>query len=98
MERAIPLRPSRGWAVQEAIVVIVNARIVSVVMETELSRVALAEKVLDVQIGNVNLLSAFVKCVQSAIRILFEKIKPRDVVRQPIGAQIPKDTNARLLF
>ena len=67
-------------------------------MKAEFGRVALGEKILDVEVRDVNLLSSILECVQAAVGILLEQMEPGEIVREPVGAQIPKDADAGLLF
>ena len=57
MDRAIHHRANRRGTHQEAVVIVVHVGIIAVVMETEFRGVALAEKILNVQVGYINLLS-----------------------------------------
>src|SRR5258708_10177103 len=98
MGRAIHDRSDGRWTNEESVVVVVKAGVVAVVVETELGGVALGEKILYVQIGDVDLLSALVECVQAAIGIFFEQVEPRDVISETVGAKVPKDADAGLFF
>ena len=61
MDRAIYHCTNRRWTHEKAVVVVVDAGVVPVVVETELGGVALGDEILDVQIRDIDLLSAFVK-------------------------------------
>src|SRR6266852_2106583 len=98
MDRAIHDRSDGSRTDQKTVVVVVNAGIVLVVVEAEFRGVSLGEEILHVQIGDVDLLSAILECVQSAIGIFFEKMKPCEVVGQSVGAQIPEKSHPGLLF
>jgi hypothetical protein len=83
---------------QEAIVVKVHTTIVAVVMKAELSRVPLGQEILHVHVGDVHLLIPLLEGIEPAVCVLFEKVEPRQVVSNPVRAQVSKNTNARLFF
>src|SRR3984885_5686954 len=98
MDSSVDHRSSRLWAHQKTIVVVVDTGVVAVVVEAELGCIALGEKSLYVRVRDVHLLPALVESVQAAVRVFFQKIKPREIVGQSIGTQVAKDSHARLRF
>src|SRR6476660_6000208 len=83
---------------QKAVVVKMHAAIVAVVMKAEFRGVTLGQKVLHVNIRDVDLLPPVLECVESAVRIFLEEVEPRQVVGDAIGAQISEDSYPRLLL
>ena len=95
---AVYHRAGRGGTDQESVVVVVDAGVVAVVVKAEFGGVALGEKILDVDVGDVDLLSAILKCVQAAVRILLEEVEPGEIVGQAVGTQIAENPHSGLLF
>src|ERR1039458_2430722 len=61
---------------EESVVVKVKRGVVAVVMETEFCGVAFGQEVLNVHISDVNLLMARLEGIQTAVRVLLQKIEP----------------------
>ncbi len=83
---------------QKSVVVVVNAGVVAVVVKAEFGGVALGEKILDVDVRDVDLLSATLKCVQAAVRIFLEEVEPGEIVGQAVGTQIAEKPYSGLFF
>lgn len=86
------------WADEESVVVEMHAGIVTVVMKAELSGVSLREEILNVNVGDINLLMARVEGIQSTIGIFLEQVEPGRVPRNAVRFEIAEQTNAGLFF
>src|SRR5512140_1076330 len=87
---------NRGWPDQEAIVVIVQRRLIAVVVIAERRRVTFREEVLDVNVRNSDLLVAGIECIQSAVGVLLKQVKISGVVLNAIRVQVAENSQAGL--
>ena len=82
---------------QEIIGVVLERRIVFVVMEAGLNRVAGLDEILPVNIGDHHLLVAVGQGVQAAVGVLFQHREIRQVELIAVGIQVAEQPHARLL-
>src|ERR1700676_2350695 len=76
---------------QKSVVVVMNRRIVAVEMETEFCGVTFGQKVLNIDIADVNLLVARFKGIEPAVCVFLQKIKISQVVVNSVRTQVSED-------
>src|SRR5215475_12473483 len=67
-------------------------------MKTEFVSVTFGQEILNVHVRHIHLLASVLERVQTAVRILFEEVEPRQVVGDAIRAQVAEQPNAGLFF
>ena len=72
--------------------------IVAVVVKAEFGGVALGEEILNVNVGDVDLLMARVESVQSAIGVFLEQVEPGGIPGDAVGVEIAEKADAGLFF
>src|SRR5713226_3606709 len=93
------LKNSYGRGTNEKSVgIVMDARIVFVVVDAELGRVAGLDEILHVKVRDDHLLAALVKRVQPAIRIFFKHIEIGGIVFPAVRVEISKQAHARLFI
>jgi hypothetical protein len=65
---------------EKTVVIVMDARVVFVVMNAELGRVARLDEILHVKICDDHLLVAELECVEAAIRVFLEQVEVGGVV------------------
>ena len=84
--------PNRRRADQEAVVVIVQARIVFVPRGDKFCRIAGKKEILQISVPKHHLLVAAVERVQAAVCVFLEEVKVGEVVLDAVTMQIAEDT------
>ncbi len=82
---------------EEAIVVVVKAAVVFVIGDEEFGGVAREKEILQISVGNGDLLAAALECVEAAVGVFFEEIEIGDVVFDFVVVKIAEDADAGLL-
>src|SRR5580700_10059157 len=83
---------------ENAVVVVVHARIVFVPRTDKFGGVAREEKILEIDVSQYNLLMAALERVEPAVRVFLEKLKIHGVVLDAVALPIAKDAQAGLFI
>src|SRR5258708_17854054 len=83
---------------EKSVVIVMDARIVFVVVDAELGRVAGLDEILHVKVRDDHLLAAMLKGLQPAVRIFFEHKEIGGVVFPAVRVEISKQAHAGLFI